>query len=698
MPIEKNIIIPARPHALKTGDLLCRLLLLALVSLTLTPGATDASSNPYATPLAHSESPFESQRQLYLQAIEAYDKGHYRQFERISTGLHDYPLYPYLVYKSYRRQLNQLDNSQIGRFLQDYDGTVVSEWLRKKLIQHYAKQKQWHDLIDIYRPNSGVSAECRYLGALIHTGQTHLALPRIKNLWLSPISRPKECDPVFKLWEDAGQKSTALVWKRFKLAIHDGNRKLARYLVRSLSPSDATIAQKWLKLHHKPDSYEPDSIKALKHAEQSSIMLNWLSRLASRDIDKAISYYHSLQNYPFSNDQRAQLVRRIGLSLARKHLPDAGIWLDRVPREYYDRQVREWRIRTAIRQGDWSHVISSIDRLSPAEQSQHRWQFWWAYANEEVGNTPDALGIYQYLATQRSYYGFLAADRIGSNYNFEDRPINPSQQQLQFIRQQPETIRAREFYLMDQQLPARREWQRLLSRLDAEQKLAASKLAQLWGWHDRAIISMGQTRYRDDIELRFPLHHANKVHNWSSQHNIDPAWTYAIIRRESAFIPDARSSVGAMGLMQLMPATARSMARHMKIRYAGQKTLLKSNTNIRLGTGYLERMLERLNLQVLATAAYNAGPHRVEDWLPESRTMEALRWIETIPFTETREYVSNVLAYMAIYEHRLERDITPLSQRMPPVPARNAPTMTASDEQPVQPTAQAENPQRNNAG
>ncbi len=673
---QSNVASPI-PPLVRLQRISC-LVLTGLLTAPLTLSA-NIPSNPFATHIAISESPYAAHRERYQQAETAFSQGKLQTFRRIAGSLKDYPLFPYLQYKDYRRQLGGLDQQQVRQFMQNNDGIVVSEWLRDKLIEHYARNRQWQPLIDTYRPASGIAEECRYLEALIHTGQSALAMPRVESLWLSPSSRPGACDDVFNLWDKQGHKTAELVWQRFRLAISSGNRQLAGYLIRSMTGTDAHIARQWIKLHRSPQDFDIRDIRKLKHRDQPSIMVHWLKRLSSRDIERTIEHYHQLKQYSFSVQQHAEIIRRIGLTLARKHMPDAGIWLARVPDSQIDRQVREWRIRTAIRQGDWSMVINAISRLKLHEQAKHRWQYWWAYANEELGNRNDALGIYQYLSSKRSYYGFLAADRLNLDYHFEDRPVAPEAETMAYIRQQPETIRAREFYLMNRLLPARREWQRLISRLDTEQKLAASKLAQLWGWHDRAIVTMGKTRYRDDIELRFPLHHQSKVHTWSSRHNIDPAWTYAIIRRESAFVPDARSPVGAMGLMQLMPATARQMARALKIRYPGYRNLLASNTNIRLGTGYLEAMLEKLNQQVLATAAYNAGPHRVEAWLPENHDMEAMRWIETIPFTETREYVSNVLAYMVIYEHRMQRSVTRLSERMPPVPARNPVTITQAE-------------------
>ncbi|RDH82393.1 MAG: hypothetical protein DIZ80_08850 [endosymbiont of Galathealinum brachiosum] len=615
------------------------------------------------------------QRELYQQAQNAYKKQRYHQFRKLSAQLNDYPLQPYLEYKALMFKPSKLTNAQIHHFLQANEETVIGNRFRSKLIKHSARSHNWKRLIDIYQPGYGVSAQCHYFNALLHTNQQAIAYPKIENLWLSSSSLPKACDAVFDKWQSAGNKTPEIIWQRFKLTMSVNNYRLARFLVKSMPAKDAAIARKWLKIHKKPQLVTSPEMLNIQHPDKSAILQHGIKRLSYKDITLAMNVYHQIKQASFTKQQNAELTRHFGLRLARAHMPDASLWLARIPESYADKQVKEWRIRTAIRQGDWNLVLSSIDKLELDKQADYRWQYWWAYANEQIGNTDDATGIYQYLANKRSYYGFLAADHLNRPYSFEDTPVEPSAEAMNIVFQQPEALRAREFYFMGEILPARREWHKLIKHINNEQRLAASKIAQAWNWHDRAIITMGKTRYRDDIELRFPLHLDNKVLNWSTQRRIDPAWTYAIIRRESAFMSDARSSVGAMGLMQLMPNTARQVARQFKIRYRGKNSLLASNTNISLGTGYLERMLNKLDSQqVLATAAYNAGPHRVEKWLPERHTMDAIRWIETIPFTETREYVSNVLAYMAIYEHRMDRQVTRLSHRMPPVPARNPST------------------------
>ncbi len=659
---------------------------LAMLSGVMLPGvfsASYASTNLDLLNLSSSQTSQQSlqlanQRKLYQQAQQAYKDHHYYKFRQLSAKLRDYPLQPYLQYNALMFKPAVLTNRQIHHFLQANEDTVIGNRFRSKLIKHAARNKNWQRLIDIYQPGYGVTAQCRYLNALLHTQQQSIAYPKIENLWLSASSLPKACDVVFKQWQHAGKQSPQIIWQRFTLAMSVNNHRLARFLIKSMPAKDAQIARKWVKIHKSPQLVTTAEMLNIQHPDKMAILQHGLMRLSYKDIDQAIAAYYQLnqQILPthFSQQQHAELIRHFGLRLARKHMPDAGLWLARIPDAYADKAVKEWRIRTAIRQGDWQQVLNSISDLSTHNQSDYRWQYWWAHANEQIGNENDALGIYQYLSQKRSYYGFLAADHLSLPYAFEEKPVEPSPDVMNSVFKQPAAIRAREFYFMGETLSARREWHKLIQQINNKQRLAASKIAQAWNWHDRAIITMGKTRYRDDIELRFPMHLDKNVFNWSNQRKIDPAWTYAIIRRESAFMSDARSPVGAMGLMQLMPNTARYMARQLKIRYRGKNSLLGSNTNIRLGTGYLERMLSKLDSQqVLATAAYNAGPHRVEKWLPERHNMDAVRWIETIPYTETREYVSNVLAYMAIYEYRMNKPVTRLQDRMPPVLAKNPP-------------------------
>jgi len=619
------------------------------------------------------------QRKLYSKAEQAFKAGQYSRFKKLKNQLKDYPLYSYLEYKDLKRNIGHLDKQQIFSFLEQNDNSIIASRLRRKLIDYYSRHKRWSDLISVYTPQQSTTRQCKYLRALINTGQEQQALAQVEKLWLTSKSQPKSCDPIFKAWELAGFRTHELTWERIQLAMSKNKTRLARYLAKTLDKSDRLWVESWIKVHRNPQLLSKLSLLKKTHPMASSIRVHAIKRMSRKKPEQAIKLWQKMNTlYSFSEEEANKAYKAIGLSMARSHHPDANIWLSQLNNTHSTKYIREWKIRSAIRQSNWSRTLSAIEQLPLQEQSSLRWQFWWAYANEQMGNTIDAEGIYHYLAGRRSYYGFLAADRLKLPYAFEDRPVELKEKELASIKQYPEAQRANEFYKLNKILDARREWFKLTSSISERQKLAASKLAQEWNWHDRAIYTMGRTDYRDDIVLRFPLPMKAKVESWSEKQSIEPAWTYAIIRRESAFMSDARSSVGALGLMQIMPRTARHVARSMRTKYRGRNSLLKTDTNLKLGTGYLGQMLKRLDSQhVLATAAYNAGPHRVKSWLPETQPMEAIRWIETIPFSETREYVSNVLAYTIIYQHRLNETYTRLSQRMPLVPAKNKPAQTA---------------------
>ncbi|MDH5473216.1 MAG: transglycosylase SLT domain-containing protein, partial [Gammaproteobacteria bacterium] len=620
-----------------------------------------------------------SQRSLFKQAEHALNTGHYRTYTQLVSQLEDYPLYQYLRFKEMRKNPGQLTRQTIDNFFQQFGDNQISSRLRSGLLKYYARTKRWDDFLHLYQDQNSITMECHYLTALLNTGQKDKALQLTEPLWLSAKSQPKACNKAFTAWNDAGLQTTELTWKRIQLAMSKGRTQLASHLADALQPDDRKWVNKWIKIHRSPQLASSQTLFSSFHPMSSTIQIHAIKRQARKDINKAVDLWADLnQQFTFTDNEKYSVYKVIGLAMARSHHPDANQWLTQIPAQYSDTETNEWLIRTYIRHANWQQMVDAIEALPEQDQSNLRWQFWWAYANEQLGYKLDAEGIYHYLAGRRSYYGFLAADRLDLPYAFENRPLDIENYELATFSHYPEIIRAKEFYEVGKITDARREWHQLASNLSNRDMLIASKLAQHWGWHDRAIVTMGKTDYRDDIELRFPLPLKEKVAKYSQRSKIEPALTYAIIRRESAFMADARSSQGALGLMQIQPRTARFVARSMKVHYRGIKSLLQEDTNIKLGTGYLSKMLKNHDSQpVLATAAYNAGPHRVKTWLPETEEMAAVRWIETIPFAETREYVSNVLAYTTIYQHLMNNEYTRLSNRMPPVQPKNTPEKTA---------------------
>jgi soluble lytic murein transglycosylase len=305
--------------------------------------------------------------------------------------------------------------------------------------------------------------------------------------------------------------------------------------------------------------------------------------------------------------------------------------------------------------------------MPEGEHKVEQWLYWQARAMEAQGQDAAARRLYRLAAGERSLWGFLAAERVGTPYKLASRPTPAAEERLTRIEQSRGGRRISELLALARPLDARREIQALVRGMEPEDLMAAAVLIRRWGWPDQAIFTLARSGYWDDLELRFPIHHQELVRRQAGETGLDESWIFAVLRQESAFNPQVVSHAGALGLMQLLPATAREVARSLGEPPPNRWRLLDPEVNIRLGSAYLARMQTRFDDHpVLAAAAYNAGPHRVERWLPSHRTAADI-WVATIPFRETRRYVRRVLAYRLIYDHRLGREIRPLSALLRPV-------------------------------
>jgi soluble lytic murein transglycosylase len=274
-------------------------------------------------------------------------------------------------------------------------------------------------------------------------------------------------------------------------------------------------------------------------------------------------------------------------------------------------------------------------------------------------NTPpeSPATIYQQLAESRSFYGFLSADIQKTDYQFEDKPAPVDQQLISTLKNLPAFKKAKEFLLMEKMHRARTEWRYAMKGLSTEEFIAAAQIANQWGWSRKAIEAMAGAAYWDDLGIRFPVVHADIIHSSAEKNNIPSSLVFSIARQESAWEFDAKSRVGASGLMQLMPATAKETAKRARLAYK-KSQLFDPEYNIALGSHYITGLLEQYeDNRALAIASYNAGPHRVKQWLKKSNALLPLDvWIEIIPFKETRKYVQNVLSYEVIYNYRQGRE------------------------------------------
>ncbi len=298
--------------------------------------------------------------------------------------------------------------------------------------------------------------------------------------------------------------------------------------------------------------------------------------------------------YRFSPGQQSMAERALALRLIRNDSPQTLSYLDQIEPNPDDLGLQEGRIRAALSHRDWGRALTWTEALPADLRESEGWRYWRARALEKMGHDAQAGALFRMVARERSYYGFLAADRLGADYHLENIPLEIGDFDLASVAALPGLQRARELHFFGRLVLARLEWDKATRKLNQEKLQVAAKLAQGWGWHDRAIFTLARTGYWDDLELRFPLEYQGQIETTAHSYGLDSAWIFAVMRQESAFITDARSSAGALGLMQLMPGTARLVARRLKRRLPRTADLLEPETNIGLRRMVVPRARSRL--------------------------------------------------------------------------------------------------------
>ena len=616
---------------------------------------------------AATDDPLAADRALFLKAHKALNEKRFRDYRKLEKQLTHYPLYPYLEFWDMRSNLVHVSNEDIADFIERHQGESVSARMRQSWLYQLARQQDWDTFLDVYSGNQPVTLQCYKLQGQIKTGQEQGLADAALKLWMIGKSQVKNCDPVFKYLEDNKLITDELRWQRIRLAMHAGNPSLARYLAKPLPEEDRAWVDLWREARNHP-AKTLDSPKLKKDsAHAREIILYSVRRISRSNADLAFEKWAQLKpRYDFTAAETGELEKNMSLSAAWQRNPRAHEWMVAVPDEAVDAKLREWRIRTAVSDGNWPAVVTHTSNLAPEETQREEWRYWRAHALDQTGERARALDDFSRLARERDYHGFLAADFMNWPYEMSNQPIEYDPAALEALANQPGFIRARELYKAELFIDARREWHWITRNLSLDELKLAAVLAEQWGWHDRAILTVAQSKDYNDLNLRFPINYQSEVRKIAKQFQLEPAHVYAVIRQESAFNKDARSHAGALGLMQLMPRTGRVTAKKHNIALPSTSLLYEPDKNISIGSAYLKQVMEAYDDNiVLASAAYNAGPHRVKRWLPEDEEKPAARWIAMVPFNETRNYIQRILAYIAIYDWRLEQPATPLKKHMP---------------------------------
>jgi soluble lytic murein transglycosylase len=609
-----------------------------------------------------------SDRPAFLAAERALEANDLDTFDRLAAGLADYPLYPYLRFAVVTRDLAAASDEEIERFLSDFPQTQLATRLRLAYLARLAAAERWSEYARIYRPDDSTERRCLYLRSLIETGRGDEALARVEPLWLSAESQPDACDPVFAVWRDSGGLTTERILQRIRLAMEAGERGVAGYLGGLLPDSQKHRYGAWRAVDADPSLVLDPDYAADGHPQRAAILAHGLVALAPRSPERAADALVSVQdvlNTDTAASDRAHAA--IGQALTRAGDPRGlAVW-DGLRATERTLTEQEARLRAAVALRAWERVAEWVARMPEGAVKRDRWLYWQGRAQAELGHD-EASRLTLIRATEgRSFWAFMAADRLGLPYRLDHAWMPAEPQRIRTLARSPTFARMRELSRLGRETDMRREWRELMTHLDGPDLMAAAYVADVMRWHDQAIQASARSGYWDDMELRFPVPYRALVEEQAWQRGVEPDWVLAVIRQESVFARTLASHAGAIGLMQLLPGTAREVAQMLDLDPPSRWDLLDPSINITLGSAYLTRMRDRFGHVALATAAYNAGPARVARWVPDA-CLEADLWILSIPFPETRRYVERVLAYRVIYGERLGLPPTRLSDWLPPVP------------------------------
>ncbi len=573
-----------------------------------------------------------------------------------SASLKSYPLYPYLQAARIEQALLGTPDSLAGAdrraadFLATYAGTPVAHDLRRAWLASLAQRSEWARFLEAYADvPAGDPLRCESFAARIALGKSDGLVHDIEQEWLTPHSLP-ECAQAFDWLRQNGVLTTALIEERARLALAGSDSAFARQIIEQLPTERATPLLEWIALlEHPLPAIDALISSPAQPVEGAALLAGW-TRLAREDPSAAEDRYASLlTSRHLSPDAASPYALTLALSLAWDRDGAALEYFKSVaPRDLDDAAI-EWRARAALWSKDWPLVASSIAALSQQAQSSARWRYWSARAEQALGQPQQARQIYESLLPDDDYYSALAAARL-------DRPVVPHPQDLPVepavlaaLESEPALVRARELFLCGMQREAAAEWRFGYTSLTTDQRAQAIHLAAEWGWYDQAVETATSQQVFNDYTLLYPRPFDAQVEAAARLAQLPPELVYGIIRQESLYRIDAVSPVGALGLMQLMPETARRTARYWKLSRPTPADLLEPSTNISLGTARLRMLLDQFDQQIpVALASYNAGTRAVAHWLP-SQPVDTDIWIENIPYNETREYVERILWHSLLF-------------------------------------------------
>jgi soluble lytic murein transglycosylase len=570
-------------------------------------------------------------------------------------GLRTYPLYPYLQAARIRRalasaghELTSVDQ-RAETFLAYYDREPVGRALRRDWLANLAFRGLWETYLLQYRDDLADDVlRCHSFTARIALGQVAELVGPIQQQWLTPASLP-ECTPAFDWLRSQNQLTPAAIDARARLALEQGNTQFAKQLAAMLPAEQAAPLLRWSALLENPQR-EIDAVIRNRTRLESKVALAGWTKFVRVDRDGGIKKFDSfMHSQKIAALEVSPYALSLALALAWDRRPEALDYFKRVRPEDLDDSAKEWQARAAIWNDQWKLAADAITSMSDTSRKLARWRYWAARAAERKGDAALAQQLFESVLLDDNFYSIMAAARLG-------RPVAPHPEKivvddvhLASLNALPALVRARELFWCGMRDEASSEWSVGFRQLDDLAKKQSINLAARWGWYEQAIVIAAQLRVFNDYALLYPQPYNAPVQAAAQLSGLPVDLIYSVLRQESLYRSDAVSKVGARGLLQLMPDTARRTARAYNQARPEPDDLFDPDINIRLGAAQLKTMVDRFGGQtVVALAGYNAGPNAAARWLP-ARTVESDVWIENIPYNETRNYVQRILWHSIVF-------------------------------------------------
>ena len=606
---------------------------------------------------------------------------------RASAQASQHPLAMWADYFELSNRLPEAQQSEIDAFYARWPQTYVEDRLRNDWLLELGKRRDWRNFAADYpsfRMNDDREVSCYAL--MLDQAAGKDVRDAARSMWFAQKEADDGCALMAAALTDAKVLNAADAWRKARLAMEANRLRSARQAVTLIDVPSASGLQ---ELYESPSRYLLRKASAVNRT-QAELTTLALIRMAASDPEGAAAALNERWERALPTDLAAWAWANVGKQAAQKLSPDAADFYQRADvlaaklnnanssaAEWSD-DTQAWKLRAALRAnngaGRWLQVVQAANAMSTAEQADPAWTYWKARGLQAMASakpdTPEAANLLEQsrnlmggMTSQFNFYAKLAADHLGQRVALPPKPAPFTAEERANAVRHPGLSRALQLISMGLRSEGVREWNFSLRGMNDRELLASAQMAcdrEVW---DRCINTSDRTKVEVDMEQRFPTPFRKEVIARAREIGLDPAYVYGLIRQESRFIMDARSSVGASGLMQIMPATARWTAKRIGLDYTAD-LIADRNTNIKLGTSYLKLALDDFGgSQAMAAAAYNAGPSRPRKWR-EGPVLETAAWAENIPFHETRDYVKKVLSNATYYAAMLNGEAPNLKSRL----------------------------------